>query len=151
MKKYVFVAAMAVALAASSSAWSRSTSSAGTSSASQPAARLQAQPMAGQQGQQLGNPPNFQQMKSQILAHMNENLADLQKRIPCVQAAKDDQGLRACLPPPPPPPPPGFRGQENQGGGPGMGQAEGPMGQPGGPGMGPMGAPNAEQGGAPTK
>ncbi|MDE1901384.1 MAG: hypothetical protein KGI37_07055 [Alphaproteobacteria bacterium] len=41
---------------------------------------------------------NFDQRKAEILQHMNEHLADVQKRIACVQAATDHKALRACMP-----------------------------------------------------
>lgn len=53
-------------------------------------------PSAG--GGRAGSGEEFQEHKTKILARMNEHLAEIQKRIACVQSASNHEVLRACLP-----------------------------------------------------
>ena len=88
MKKYILIAAMALTLAAPA-AWSQNALPPGGNGNG---------PAPQGQGGQNEDPQHFQQHKAEILQRMNEHLADVQKRISCVQAATDQQALRACMP-----------------------------------------------------
>ncbi len=92
MKKYVLLSAMLVALAAPGAAWSQGVPPGGNNGAPPP------QGSGGQGQYRDGDGQRFQERKSEMLQRMNEHLADVQKRISCVQAAKDRDDLRACMP-----------------------------------------------------
>lgn len=83
MKSFVLLAAIILALAPGL-AWSEN-----------------APPAAGKGGpppqMMMGDAKNFAQHKEMMLKHMNEHLADVQKRISCVQAANNHEDLRGCM------------------------------------------------------
>ncbi len=106
MKKYLLMTAMIMALAAPSMAWSQNAPSAGGGGTPPSSAG------AGGGGQEREQ--RFQERKTEILQRMNEHLAEIQKRIACVQAATNHEALRACMP---------ERGEGHEGGG------HGPQGQ----------------------
>ena len=88
MKKYVLMTAMVLALAAPGMAWSQSAPGGGNG-----APPSSTGPGGGQEREQ-----KFQEHKTEILQRMNEHLAEVQKRIACVQAATNHEALRACMP-----------------------------------------------------
>lgn len=97
---------------ASSAASSGAASSSGASASADGGLGIAAGEPNGAQG---GPPPELSgeklaEIKTKILARMDENIAEIQKRKACVQAAADGPALKACMPP--------RRGQGGQGGGP---------------------------------
>lgn len=117
MKKYVVMAVMVFALALPGSARSENPAPEGNG----------APPPGGPQAHLQMNEQQFQHHKTEILARMNQHLAEIQKRVACVQAAANPQALHGCLPPPPQ----GF-GKDHEGK-----PGQGPEGKPG---QGPEGA-----------
>jgi TolA-binding protein len=109
MKKYVLLTAMVLALAVPCMAWSQSAPGGGNGAP--PSSSGAGGSGGGQEREQ-----KFQEHKTEILQRMNEHLAEVQKRIACVQAATNHEALRACMPE--------RREGEGQ-----RGEGHGPMGQ----------------------
>lgn len=86
MKKYILLTAMAFTLTAPVAAYS------------QTAPAPNGTPPQSQGGQHSGDSQHFQERKAEILQRMNEHLAEVQKRIGCIQAANDHEALRSCMP-----------------------------------------------------
>ena len=100
------------------SASSAGTSGAASSSADGGLGVAAGEPNGSQGGHEGGPPPELSgeklaEVKTKILAHMDENIGEIQKRKACVQAAADGAALKACMPPRR-----GPGGQGGQGGGP---------------------------------
>lgn len=53
----------------------------------------QAAPMDGK-----GKEQTFEAKKAEILGHMKERMAEMQKKQACVEAAKDHEALKTCFP-----------------------------------------------------
>jgi hypothetical protein len=92
MKKYMLMTAMVLVLAAPATGWSQNAPAGNPPPGNNP-------PAGGPGG---GQPPvnegRFEDRKAEILQRMNNHLAEVQKRISCVQAAQNHEQLRACLP-----------------------------------------------------
>ncbi|MGB9154497.1 MAG: hypothetical protein WCD70_15585 [Alphaproteobacteria bacterium] len=89
MKKYVLMTAMVFALTAPALSWAQTAP--GGAGGPPPGG------MGGGQHEE-GDGQHFQERKTEILQRMNEHLAEVQKRIACVQAATNHEALRACMP-----------------------------------------------------
>ena len=131
MKQYLILTALAFLLAAPAAALSQSAPSSGgpatgappTSGSGQGGGWQNHNGGQGQQGGQGGEQreERLAEHKAEIIHRMNEHIEEIEKRKACVEAAKDHEALRACMP------------QGGQGGG---GQGGGGQGQQGGGGRG---------------
>ena len=113
MKKYLLLASIVLAVTIPSVSWSQATHQGGGNNGGMPAAGMP--PMEQHQGE--GQRPEegqrheereqrFEEHKAEMLRHIDEHLAEVQHRKVCVEAARDHDALRACMP---------ERGGENRG------------------------------------
>ena len=98
MKNCVLVTAIALALILPATAWSQTTPPPNGNSGPPGNNMMMQHNQNGASGTQGDDHEHFQEHKQEILRHMNEHLAEVQKRMACVQAANDHEALRACMP-----------------------------------------------------